>query len=465
MLGTHWRRLLGLETWSTALQRSYNTFSTERFIGVYDPLGHPGYMIREPILAKRIIMEASDYFSDRAFGTDGGNGVDQLLSGSVEIWSKDEWRIKRTISDGGIDMDQLMTITYEYATKMVENLVAIEGQVSEVSGVISSFAGDIMAVRCFGLLRSGTNKEFTTRIKCLKEMSGLKRWAYRCAPVGMNRLLEDTSNIRYFRQLVNNADSTVTPNLAGALKTLKNQDAEDQCNGNCFYLHFYYFYLHFLYFYYLANQNDDTVSQCLHFYLAGSKYLVRALSCMVHELTLNPSLQLRLYDEIAATDRKLNGHSPTRDNLTQMKYMSMMVSEVLRRWPVSSITDCIVTRPYTIEKADGTTFELNEGDGILFPSHSWHMDAEYYSMPERFDPERFSEANRNEFRNECYFPFGNEPVDELTLICLKMAVYQLVLKLELQKCKKTQDRLKLDDGDVLSAVSRLGFWTDVKKRA
>lgn len=203
-----------------------------------------------------------------------------------------------------------------------------------------------------------------------------------------------------------------------------------------------------------ANQNDDIVSQCLHVYLAGVKFFVRALSFLVQELRANPSMQRRLYEEIAVTDRTLNGLSPANDHLTQMKYMSMMVSEVLRRWPVASIKDCVITKPYTIEKADGTTLELNEGDGILFPSHSWHVDAEYFRMPERFDPERFSEANQKEFRHECYFPFGTEPVDEVTLICLKIAVYQLVLKLDFQKCKKTQGRLKLDDEDVLTAVGR-----------
>lgn len=176
-------------------------------------------------------------------------------------------------------------------------------------------------------------------------------------------------------------------------------------------------------------------------------------------------MQRRLYDEIAATDRKLSGRSPTHDHLTQMKYLTMMVSEVLRRWPVASITDCVITKPYTIEKADGTTIELNEGDGILFPYHSWHMDAEYFCMPERFEPERFSEANLKVFRHDCYFPFGNEPADNVILMCLKMAVYQLVLSLELKKCNKTQDRLKLDEGDVLRLVGRREFWNEVKRRA
>lgn len=240
LLGTHWRHLLGLDSWSTAVQRSYNALSVERFIGVYDPLGHPGYMIRAPILARQIVTEASDTFSDRAFGADGRNGVDQLLSGSVEIWSKDESRIKRTILGGGIDKDQLLKITYEYAKTMVENLVPVEGQVGEANWVIFSFAADLMATRCFGVLKNETDKEFSTRIECLKDIYGLKRWAYRCAPVAMNRLLGDTSNVRYFRKLISNSDAKVTLNLAGALKTSKNQDTDDRSNGNCFYIHFGY---------------------------------------------------------------------------------------------------------------------------------------------------------------------------------------------------------------------------------
>lgn len=182
---------------------------------------------------------------------------------------------------------------------------------------------------------------------------------------------------------------------------------------------------------------------------------------MVHELTINQVVQKNLHDEIAALDRVLKGKSPTKDNLYQLKYMDMVVHEVLRRWPVSPITDCIVKRPYLMEMSDGTSIELNEGDGILFPLHALHMDAEYFCTPERFDPERFAETNCEKFRAECYFPFGIETADDVTHMALKVAIYNLLMTYELQRCNKTQNSLQLDKG----GVSRRGVWTKIKVRS
>lgn len=233
LLGTFWRFLLGLDNCCTiAIQRCYNAFPSERFIGFYNPLGHPSYMIREPVLVNRIITEASDHFADRAFGAGCGSGVDGLLSESLAIWSKEEWRVKRTIARSGIDEEQMLQITSQCAGKMIENLAAIQREAHEVSEIFSKFSTEVMAAKCFGLLESETDNEFAMRIACLKELSGYKRWAYRCAPAFMNRLLGNPSNVNYFRQLVNNADEKVTHNLAGALKTSMNRSSDNQRSIN-----------------------------------------------------------------------------------------------------------------------------------------------------------------------------------------------------------------------------------------
>jgi cytochrome P450 family 9 len=46
-------------------------------------------------------------------------------------------------------------------------------------------------------------------------------------------------------------------------------------------------------------------------------------------------------------------------------------------------------------KFDGKTLHFSKDDNFMIPIHCFHHDPEYYPEPEKFDPERFSETNRN----------------------------------------------------------------------
>lgn len=54
----------------------------------------------------------------------------------------------------------------------------------------------------------------------------------------------------------------------------------------------------------------------------------------------------------------------------------------------------------------GTNLIIRKGTLILIPTYSIHMDPEHYPEPEKFDPERFSDENKERRHPMAFLPFG-----------------------------------------------------------
>lgn len=67
------------------------------------------------------------------------------------------------------------------------------------------------------------------------------------------------------------------------------------------------------------------------------------------------------------------------------------------------------TRDYTLpalNKNDSKNITLKAGTSIYIPVYSFHHDENYFPEPERFDPDRFSEENKNLIVKGSYLPFS-----------------------------------------------------------
>lgn len=210
------------------------------------------------------------------------------------------------------------------------------------------------------------------------------------------------------------------------------------------------------------------MAQSIIFFLAGFTGLTQTPSFLVHELIIKPHIQQRLFEEIQEAHRKLNGATITYDGLRDMKYLDQVVSEVLRIWTPAPFIDRRVNKPYVLESRDGTTVKLNIGDCVMFPIYSIQTDPKYFSNPEKFDPERFSDDNKGSIQSGTYFPFGIGPRNcigsRFGLIAIKSIIYHLVLNFELEKSEKTQDPLKIQVGPRVNLMPDKGFWANIKAR-
>lgn len=151
------------------------------------------------------------------------------------------------------------------------------------------------------------------------------------------------------------------------------------------------------------------MAQCMIYIFAGFTTVPTAECFLAHELAVNVDIQDRLYDEIKMVKQQLAGKPLTYEILQNMKYLDMVVSEILRRWTVIPFTDRSVNKAYNIELKNGKTVNLKVGDALYIPVVGYHMNEKYFSNPEKFDPERFNDENKKNIIQGSFIPFGSGP--------------------------------------------------------
>lgn len=86
-------------------------------------------------------------------------------------------------------------------------------------------------------------------------------------------------------------------------------------------------------------------------------------------------------------------------------------SESLRMWTPAILTDRKAVRPYTIPAREPGEKDLHLEQGTIcsVPIYNIHRDERYYPNPNKFDPERFNDENKNKILPGTYLPFGIGP--------------------------------------------------------
>lgn len=206
----------------------------------------------------------------------------------------------------------------------------------------------------------------------------------------------------------------------------------------------------------------------MQFLLAGFTGVAHSVSLLINELVCNPDIQQRLYEEIADVHKTTNGKPITYEAMQHMKYLDMVVSELLRRWPLGAAQDRVCTKPYVLEKNDGTKVQINVGDGVWLPIYPLQLDAEYFPDPERFDPERFSDERKSSIVNGAYLPFGIGPRNcigsRFALMEIKAFFVYFLHKFEVVKCAKTMDPIRLTPGSFINMPID-GYWAEIRPRS
>lgn len=153
----------------------------------------------------------------------------------------------------------------------------------------------------------------------------------------------------------------------------------------------------------------DIVGQCFLFFFAGFETSA-ALTCLTaHELMENQDVQAKLLEEIKDVEQQLDGKPLSYDTIMGMRYMDMVVQECLRKWPGAIAIDRVCSKDITYDLGDGTKMELKRGDSIWIPVVGFHRDPQYFENPSKFDPERFSEGNKDSINPSTFLPFGMGP--------------------------------------------------------
>lgn len=159
----------------------------------------------------------------------------------------------------------------------------------------------------------------------------------------------------------------------------------------------------------LVDDDEYWMAQGFIFFFGGFDTTSNLLQSVTFELAQNPDVQHELFKEITDVNEKSNGKPITYEVLHRMKYLDMVVSEALRKHPPFPQMDRTCTKDYELDLGNGKIIPIKKGEMVLLPYYQFHRDPEYYPNPEKFDPLRFSDENKDSIVSGTYLPFGLGP--------------------------------------------------------
>lgn len=123
----------------------------------------------------------------------------------------------------------------------------------------------------------------------------------------------------------------------------------------------------------------------------------------------------------------------------------MVVSETLRLWPPAAQIDRSCTKDYDVDLDNGKRITIKKGQIIFLPIYHIHRDARFFADPENFDPQRFSDDNKDSIAPGSYIPFGMGPRicigSRFALMEVKLLLFNFLSKFAIEKCDKTPEIL------------------------
>lgn len=215
-LGSYYEMFLGRLSINEIFRNIYQKFPKEKFIGMYDILGTPVYLIKDPDLINQMSIKDFDYFVNRR--TTINESADAFLSKSLFNATDQKWRdMRATISPAftGSKMRSILDLVVQVLRDRCEYIKQEMGDQDAVSydlqDKLQRIIGDTIASSAFGIdvnsLRDTENDFYQTGKSMVgfSGIQGLKFLGYSTAPTLMGLLkikLINEKDLTYFKQLV-----------------------------------------------------------------------------------------------------------------------------------------------------------------------------------------------------------------------------------------------------------------------
>jgi cytochrome P450 len=137
------------------------------------------------------------------------------------------------------------------------------------------------------------------------------------------------------------------------------------------------------------------------FLLAGHETTALALSWTWHLLSQDSQVEHKLHQEL---DRVLGGRIPTVSDLSSLTYTERIIKESMRLYPPAWSVARTVIKDFEL-----AGYRIPAGANVVMSQWIVHRDPRFFSDPEKFDPDRWSNGNLQKLPRFAYFPFGGGP--------------------------------------------------------
>ena len=138
------------------------------------------------------------------------------------------------------------------------------------------------------------------------------------------------------------------------------------------------------------------------FLLAGHDTTAIALTFALHLLGHHRDAQERVREEVATT---VGDGTPGAEDVERMPYTTMVLKEAMRLYPPAWGFGRASWPTATRSAAIG----IPPGAEVVVSPWVTHRHPAFWADPERFEPERFTDAQESARNRHAYFPFGAGP--------------------------------------------------------
>ncbi len=151
-----------------------------------------------------------------------------------------------------------------------------------------------------------------------------------------------------------------------------------------------------------TGMTDEQVrDEVMTIFIAGHETTANTISWIWYLLAQHPEVEQKLWAEL---DRVLAGRKPTVEDIPQLPFTNLIITEAMRLYPAAWMMNREVVDEVEI---GGHTYK--PGDTLMMSQYVMHRNPKYYEQPDRFDPERFSGDLLKQNPQFAYFPFGGGP--------------------------------------------------------
>ncbi|XP_071055377.1 probable cytochrome P450 6a14 [Onthophagus taurus] len=197
----------------------------------------------------------------------------------------------------------------------------------------------------------------------------------------------------------------------------------------------------------IALTYEEMLANSFLFFSAGFETSSSTTTYCLHELAHHQEVQDKIRDEIRLILKKYNGFF--YECLSEFKYMDQVLYETLRKHPSAPTIPRKCTKDYQILNGP----DIKKGMKVFINPLALHWDEDYFPDPQKFDPERFSDLNKDNIPPYTFLPFGIGPrkciAERFGIAQIKVALVTILSNYSLKPHSKTDYKLDYNKNNIL----------------
>nr|QTM97438.1 Cytochrome P450 [Sitophilus oryzae] len=405
-------------------------------------LDRPVLVVRSPKLAKNIMLKDFASFHNRVITT---SDKDPILSNMLFFNKRSMWKVIRAkltpvFTSGKLKAMLPVIIQESEALKSYIDGKLLGVPNVETKEVCGKYSTNLIALTAFGVdakCFENENAEFRAIGKAIWETSfsnAVRQLGSNFFPGLINTFGISFVSGKLIKQMKSIINSVI--NTRNQLNQNKGNDLIDILRGMDG-----------------ANMSNDMIlAQAVQFFVAGFDTISSTMSFTLYELAMNQDIQDKLRLEIK--ENLEANHGVTYDGYNEIKYLDMVISEALRKYPVLPFLERECTSTY---KFEGTDLVVEKGQAVYISTFGMQYDEKYFPDPERFDPERF--CDKNEINKEGFYftPFGEGPRicigNRYGLMAVKVGLIAILSRFRVIRSSKTPEKITFEPKSFLVQAS------------